>query len=185
MQRYDSQSAAHQKLLSDFDALQSTHSRSINSNESSSRVRQELEQLTLEFTASEASVDELRGEVSGLVDELRSVNSRYEELLEGSEREGGERREMEEQIRLWRKKYEGAKTELRNIKGTSPLTLRCDRLLTLEAATSQLFVGSTIKFDGDHMPASADGVIADIHVSAFQTSIDDLLAAARYVSPPS
>lgn len=29
------------------------------------------------------------------------------------------------------------------------------------------------------MPASPDGLIADVHVSAFQTSIDDLLQAAR------
>lgn len=65
----------------------------------------------------EELVNEMRGEVSSLVDELRSVNERYEELLEASEREGGERREMEEQIKSWRKKYEGAKTELRNVKG--------------------------------------------------------------------
>lgn len=51
-----------------------------------------------------------------------------------------------------------------------------------DVATSQLFVGSTIKIEGDHLPASSDGVIADIHVSAFQTSIDDLLTAGRYVA---
>lgn len=45
-------------------------------------------------------------------------------------------------------------------------------------ATSQLFVGS-IKVQGDYMPASADGLISDFHVSAFQISIDDLLNAAR------
>lgn len=55
--------------------------------------------------------------MSNLVDELRGVNARYEELLEASEREGGERREIEEQTMIWRKKYEAAKTELRNIKG--------------------------------------------------------------------
>ena len=34
----------------------------------------------------------------------------------------------------------------------------------------------------DHLPASADGNIEDVHVSAFQTAIDGLLTAARYVS---
>jgi hypothetical protein len=33
----------------------------------------------------------------------------------------------------------------------------------------------------DHLPASADGNIEDVHVSAFQTAIDGLLSAARYV----
>lgn len=46
------------------------------------------------------------------------------------------------------------------------------------SATSQLFT-SSFKVEGDFMPASSDGLIADIHVSSFQTSIDDLLQAAR------
>lgn len=29
------------------------------------------------------------------------------------------------------------------------------------------------------MPAAIDGLIADVHVTAFQVSIDDLLLAAR------
>lgn len=33
----------------------------------------------------------------------------------------------------------------------------------------------------DHLPASADGNIEDVHVSAFQTAVDGLLTAARYV----
>lgn len=36
-------------------------------------------------------------------------------------------------------------------------------------------------FSEDHLPASADGNIEDVHVSAFQTAIDGLLSAARYV----
>ena len=36
-------------------------------------------------------------------------------------------------------------------------------------------------FSDDHLPASADGNIEDIHVSAFQAAIDGLLSAARYV----
>lgn len=49
-------------------------------------------------------------------------------------------------------------------------------------ATSSLFVGSAIKVDVDHMPATPDGIIADVNVSAFQLSIDALISAARYVS---
>ncbi len=35
-------------------------------------------------------------------------------------------------------------------------------------------------FTDDHLPASADGNIADINVSSFQSAVDGLLAAARY-----
>jgi predicted nucleic acid-binding Zn-ribbon protein len=63
--------------------------------------------------------NDLRGECSSLVDELRSVNERYEELLQASEQEIEERRKLEDEIKSWRKKYEGAKTELRNVRGSS------------------------------------------------------------------
>lgn len=59
--------------------------------------------------------------MSSLVDELRSVNARYEELLDEREREKGEMRRLEEEARSSRRKYEQAKTELRNVKGESEL----------------------------------------------------------------
>jgi hypothetical protein len=34
----------------------------------------------------------------------------------------------------------------------------------------------------DHIPASPDGNIADVHVTSFQTAIDNLLTAARWVT---
>ena len=55
--------------------------------------------------------------MSSLVDELRSVNVRYEELLDEREREKAEMKRREEEERGWRRKYEQAKTELRNVKG--------------------------------------------------------------------
>jgi hypothetical protein len=45
-------------------------------------------------------------------------------------------------------------------------------------ATSMMFVSRPAT--EDHMPASADGNIADIHVTQFQNAIDSLLQAARY-----
>ena len=116
-ERFEAQSTTLQKLATDYEALQSTYSRSLSNNESSSRLRQDLENVSLERNELEDLSNELRAEVSSLVDELRGVNARYEELLEASERESGERREIDEQTMIWRKKYEAAKTELRNIKG--------------------------------------------------------------------
>lgn len=57
--------------------------------------------------------NELRDEVGSLADELRSVNERYEVLLEGQQAGG----KGEEEARVWKKRYEQAKVELRNMKG--------------------------------------------------------------------
>lgn len=46
-----------------------------------------------------------------------------------------------------------------------------------QAATSTMFISKPLS--DDHLPASPDGNIADVNVSAFQTGIDGLLAAAR------
>lgn len=59
----------------------------------------------------------MRGEVTSLVEELREVNGKYEELLEGRHEEGKGKDALEDEVRSWRKKYEQAKTELRNVKG--------------------------------------------------------------------
>ena len=47
----------------------------------------------------------------------------------------------------------------------------------MKTATSTMFVSKPVT--DDHLPASADGNIADVNVSSFQTAIDGLLAAAR------
>ena len=48
-------------------------------------------------------------------------------------------------------------------------------------ATSTMFVSKPV--NDDHLPASPDGNVADVHVSAFQNSIDGMLQAARSSTP--
>ncbi|KAK4705575.1 protein SPA2, partial [Phenoliferia sp. Uapishka_3] len=158
--RYEDQSSTLQNLRADFSNLQNSRSRGGASNA-------DIERLTRERAEAEETANELRAEVGSLVDEIRSVNATYEELIEAREKDGKERDELEEEVRSWKRKFEQVKTELRNVK-----------------ATSQLFVGN-IKMDADHMPASADGLIADVNVSLFQTCIDELLQAARSKEPSS
>lgn len=52
-----------------------------------------------------------------MVDELRSVNERYEEVLSQEEDGRRAREKAEEEARAWKKKWEGVKVELRNLKG--------------------------------------------------------------------
>ncbi|GAA5995031.1 uncharacterized protein JCM10292_004496 [Rhodotorula paludigena] len=115
----------------------------------------------------EELASELRGEVSSLVDEIRQVSERADELQREVEREKGEREKSEKEAREWKERWQAVKLELRNVK-----------------ATSQLFT-SAISVDSDWLPASSDGLINDTSVGAFQTSIDDLLQAARSKEPSS
>lgn len=74
------------------------------------RLRQDLD-------AAEDLANELRGEVGSLVDELRMVNERCEDLQVELDREKSEKAEKEREARDWKDKWQSAKTELRNIKG--------------------------------------------------------------------
>ncbi|KAK4058010.1 component of the polarisome [Microbotryomycetes sp. JL221] len=160
-ERYDQQSSSFDRLRQDFDTLQIRSRDNASAGGDSTRMRADLERLTHERNEAESLANELRDEVTSLADELRDVNSKYESLLEERERDQKLFETREEEAKTWKKRYEQAKTELRNLK-----------------ATSQIF-SAPIKVEGDYMPASPDGQIADINVSSFQTSIDDLLQAGR------
>lgn len=90
---------------------------------------------------------------------------------------------LNNQLRDYKRKYEQAKTELRNNKGSIlsqgyPVDALTGNLFT--KATSQIFGGSRqAKVDLSRMPIAETGVISDIHVTTFQSSIDNLLSVAR------
>jgi hypothetical protein len=83
--------------------------------------------------------------------------------------------EMEAKVLEYKKKYDSIRIELRNLKGGCILDCECAN--ADQEATSTMFISKPLT--DDHLPASADGNIEDIHVSAFQTAIDGLLTAAR------
>ncbi|GAA5923228.1 uncharacterized protein JCM15063_003576 [Sporobolomyces koalae] len=171
--RFEDQTSQLRLVQRDHDSLQQRYQQSQRERELGSggggnsfdnadaaRSRKDLE-------AAEDLANELRGEVSSLVDELRQVNERCEELQTELDQEKRDKEDKEREAREWKERWQSAKTELRNIK-----------------ATSQLFT-SAINVERDFMPASSDGLISDTSVAAFQTSIDDLLQAARSKEPTS
>ncbi|GAA5993547.1 hypothetical protein JCM11641_002865 [Rhodosporidiobolus odoratus] len=161
-ERYDDQTAQVRSLQRENDNLRASSSRSAPSSSGGNDPY-----LRTRLSEAEELANELRGEVSSLVDELRQVNERCDELQVEVDREREERERAEKEAGDWKSKWQSAKMELRNIK-----------------ATSQLF-SSSISVDADYMPASSDGLIQDTSVAAFQTSIDDLLQAARSKEPSS
>lgn len=136
--------------------------------------KEEIAQLRSELAAAERRAGgrsdvegNLKREMEGLLDTLREMNVRQDELASEREADGARIEELLAEVQDWKKRYESAKTELRNLK-----------------ATSQLFVKPT-KPDDDYMPTSAEGGIIDAHVTSFQASIDDLLIGGRSNAPSS
>ncbi|ORX34709.1 hypothetical protein BD324DRAFT_634585 [Kockovaella imperatae] len=112
------------------------------------------------------AVSSLKQEIHTLVDELQSLSARNEALITERERDAQAMNEMEAKVEEYKRMYDSARVELRNLK-----------------ATSMMFVPKPAT--DDHLPASPDGNIADINVLAFQTAIDGLLSAARSSQPSS
>ncbi|RXK37163.1 hypothetical protein M231_05532 [Tremella mesenterica] len=124
------------------------------------RLEEEIRRLEDEKAALEGQ----QGGMGGLVDELNSLSAANEQLVIEREQDAERMEEMEGKVEDYRKKYDAVRIELRNLK-----------------ATSTMFVSKPLT--DDHLPASADGNILDIHVSSFQTSIDSLLSSARSSQP--
>ncbi|KAN0062694.1 component of the polarisome [Thecaphora frezii] len=124
----------------------------------------ELEATQKEFAEQATVVQELKEEVSSLLEELRQLSDRHDEVNADRESDAAIIKDLHSQIASYKRMYEAAKTELRTLK-----------------ATSQLYVQPS-KVE-DFMPASDRGAIADVNLTAFQSSIDELLAAARSKTP--
>ncbi|KAF7375910.1 hypothetical protein MSAN_00005400 [Mycena sanguinolenta] len=112
-------------------------------------------------------VDQLRNDMEGLLVELGDLSRRNDELMAAKDADQITIRDLDNQVKDYKRKYEQAKTELRSVK-----------------ATSQLFL-QTPKMDRgeDQLPVSSDGGILDIHVTAFLSGIDALLTAGRSNAP--
>lgn len=109
-------------------------------------------------------IEQLRSDMEGLMAELTDLGRRNDELMTAKEADLALIRELDSQLKEYKRRYEQAKTELRSVK-----------------ATSQLFT-QTPRMD-DQLPVAQDGGLVDIHVTAFISSIDSLLAAARSNAP--
>ncbi|RXW21310.1 hypothetical protein EST38_g4543 [Candolleomyces aberdarensis] len=112
-------------------------------------------------------VEQLRIDMEGLLLELDNLNRRNDELMTAKDSDLSIIRDLDQQLKDYKRKYEQAKTELRSVK-----------------ATSQLFL-PTPKFEksDDLLPMSPDGGILDIHITAFLSAIDSLLTAGRSNAP--
>ncbi|CCM03578.1 uncharacterized protein FIBRA_05714 [Fibroporia radiculosa] len=109
-------------------------------------------------------LDQLRSDTEGLLVELSDLSRRNDELMTAKDADLIVIRDLDAQLKDYKRKYEQAKTELRSVKATSQLFLQAPRT-------------------DDQLPVSPDGGLADIHVTAFVSAIDSLLTAGRSNAP--
>src|SRR5262249_40385085 len=129
-------------------------------------------------------VDQLRSDMQALLTDLSDLSRRNDEIMQARDSDLAAIRDLNAQLKEYKRKYELAKTELRNVKGKIRLLRFRSLFITYpsrDSVTSQLFLQAP-KLD-DQLPVSPDGGLADIHVTAFLSAIDSLLTAARSSSP--
>lgn len=125
------------------------------------RLQKELETTRAKYDNQVDATDNLKNEMEGLVDTLREMNHRQDELAQDREADQHALEEARREAKEWKERYEQAKTELHEVK-----------------TSSQLFLQAP-KPDEDYMPTAPDGAIVDAHVTSFQSSIDGLLIGGR------
>lgn len=121
--------------------------------------------------------------MEGLIVEVSDLSRRNDELMTSKDSDLVVIRDLDAQLKEYKRKYEQAKTELRSVKGIFTFTRRSSipHFTFKSTATSALFLQKP-KFD-DQLPVTADGAIPDVHLTAFLTAIDSLLSAGRSNAP--
>ncbi|GAC74482.1 hypothetical protein PANT_11d00077 [Moesziomyces antarcticus T-34] len=162
-QKHDDQRDQHRELASQKDSELESVRREL-AERATIGGPADYEALQKEHAQQAEVVGELKQEVSTLLEELRELSARHEEMQADRDNDVTVIKDLNAQMANYKRLYETAKTELRNLK-----------------ATSQLYVQPP-KAD-DFLAASERGAIADVNLTAFQSSIDELLAAARSKTP--
>ncbi|OCH92044.1 hypothetical protein OBBRIDRAFT_774139 [Obba rivulosa] len=130
-------------------------------------LRDRCERLEAERGGDQADpdiLDQLRSDMEGLMTELTELSRRNDELMAAKDSDLAVIRELDSQLKEYKRKYEQAKTELRSVKATSQLFLQAPKT-------------------EDQLPVSPDGGVLDIHVTAFVSAVDSLLTAGRSNAP--
>ena len=142
--------------------------------------------LTLFKTDTGKVIEQLRADLEALMNELNDLSRQNEELIASKDSDMNLIRDLGNQLREYKRKYEQAKTELRSVKGKN-ISLNAfpcaNSFFPLFLVTSQLFLPPKFDRTEEQLPVSPDGGVLDIHITAFQSAIDDLLTAGRSNAP--
>jgi DNA repair exonuclease SbcCD ATPase subunit len=124
LQRNEEQATKYRMLQREMDALQASNTRSTDDRDELVRTKKQMEAMEREARDNAEITAELRKETRGLLEELKNLNMRHDELLAERESEQAQLRIADEQAATFKRKYEEAKTELRRTKGRLAFFIR-------------------------------------------------------------
>lgn len=131
--------------------------------EAEAQWKREIDLMQRNTAEHQRMVQELRDEVASLLDELRRLSARNDAMTADKESDVAIIRDLHQQMSTYKRRFEQAKAELRMMQ-----------------TTTQLWAQPQAE-EWKHM--SDRGAIADTNLQAFQSSIDELLSAARSPTP--
>ena len=125
--------------------------------------------LKLEFQNQQEVTEQVRQEASGFLQEMKALSEQTGVSWEREESLMREIQRLEDEVKHWKNRYERSKTQLRHLRSSS---------FGLPGHSQD--AGMLVK---QHELTEPDGLVKDIHVTRFQTSIDELLRTARLGEP--
>ena len=135
-QRHESALANVEHLQRDLENIKSQPGPSYPESSSSSLGREEISRLTSElenlrqkYSAQSDVTERLKIEMESLMETLKELNSRQDELFLDREADQARLEEAESEVIEWKRRYESAKSELRNLKGNFPYQASAARAL--------------------------------------------------------
>jgi len=150
-------------LRRQYDDLHLQHASRAPDADAEAKWKREIDLLQQNTAEHQHMVQELRDEVASLLDELRRLSARNDAMTADKESDVAIIRDLHQQMSTYKRRFEQAKAELRMMQ-----------------TTTQLWAQPQAE-EWKHM--SDRGAIADTNLQAFQSSIDELLAAARSATP--
>ncbi|KAK0460896.1 uncharacterized protein EV420DRAFT_1619444 [Desarmillaria tabescens] len=163
--RAEEQSTTMRALQKELDELRETRQRE--KEREARRAQADEDELQILLRSMRETIEQLNSDMQGLLHELEDLSRRNDELMTAKDSDLAVMRDLDSQLKEYKRKYEQAKTELRSIKATSQLYTQAPKFNNLE----------------DQLPVTSDGGIMDIHITAFLSGIDGLLTAARSNAP--
>jgi len=73
--------------------------------------------MSCSYSKDSDDVEQLRGDMEGLLSEMNELSRRSDELMNEKEADATLIRDLDNQLKEYKRKYESAKTELRSVKG--------------------------------------------------------------------
>ncbi|WFD24728.1 component of the polarisome [Malassezia equina] len=150
-------------LRRQYDDLHLQHASRAPDAEAEAQWKREIDEMQRSTAEHQRMVQELRDEVASLLDELRRLSARNDAMTADKESDVAIIRDLHQQMSSYKRRFEQAKAELRMMQ-----------------TTAQLWAQPQAE-EWKHL--SDRGAMADTNVQAFQSSIDELLAAARSSTP--